>query len=347
MSHFLAEINEQPQTLRSTTNSIRAAESSLLAWIDGLKSRPIKRVIFTGMGASYYAPIPAMLYLIEQGMDAIIIDTSELLYYQMPLFNEQTLLVAISQSGRSVEVVRLVEQLKGKNIPVLGITNDPASPLAQNSDLVLALEAGQELTVSNKTYTSTLAALHLLACALSGQPLAPAYDALEQAASLVGEYLPTWNQQAQEVANTLAGVQSLILLGRGPALASAMNSALIIKESAKFPTEGMSGGQFRHGPLEVVDSRIAILMFTGAAPVRQFNLDLAAEIAKLGGRMTLIGATDNPYPQAVLIPLPTADPWLMPIFEIIPMQYLAVHFAAAQGLEAGKFRYIQKVTTKE
>ncbi|GAB4573424.1 MAG: SIS domain-containing protein [Anaerolineae bacterium] len=348
MTGFLDEIAEQPAALLRMLKTAPDSLPEVAALGRGLRAGQFRRVVFTGMGASYYAAHPALIALRQQGLDAHLIETSELLYYQRPVLDTGTLLVCISQSGRSIEIQRLVEAL-GEDVPILGITNDLASPLAQHSRATVFLNAGAEQTVSTKTYTTTLAALSLVACALGRLSTAEAEEQIASAAEAIAARLSEWRAAVAHILQPLTDVRFYAFLGRGPSLASAMTGALIVKESAKLPTEGMSAAQFRHGPLEVVDSRMAAFIFAGPAQTEALNLNLAATIADLGGHATVIGGEDLIRPAGVggvALP-PDAGHWALPVLEIVPIQFLAAALAARQGFEVGSFRYISKVTDQE
>lgn len=345
MTGFLTEIDEQPGVIRQTVEGLRSQIGVVDAWRERLRSGSVRRVIFSGMGASSFAPIPAQIDLVKHGIEALAIEASELLHYQLPLVTPDTLLVLISQSGRSVEIVRLLETLHGR-APVLAITNDAGSPLAGHSQTVLTMQAGSELTVSSKTYTCTLATLHLLVTALTGGDTgASAHEALMVADQLEAS-LPGWRDDAAGLVKRIDGSQTIEYLGRGHSMASAMTAALITKESTKFPTEGMNAAQFRHGPMEVTDRRISAFIFTGVGTTQPMMKGLAAEMSRLGGRVTTIGPT-GAVEGVPHIPVASAPDRLLPILEIAPIHHFAAAFAAHQGYVPGTFRYITKVTTTE
>ncbi len=346
MSSFADEIWEQPEALHRAVDASGPALKALSPLAARLRQGDLKRVVLTGMGSSFYAVYPTLGYLIEHGVTAIAFESSELLHYYTPLLDARTLLVAISQSGTSVEVCKLVEGLS-RQTPVVGVTNDLSSPLARRSDAVLELRAGHEVTVSSKTYTCTLAVLHLMARALAGGDLEAAVAELRCVADAINEMLPTWQRQADEMVAWLEKARFLTFLGRGPSHASAMTAALIVKETAKFPTEGLSGGQFRHGPIEVTSSELGVFIFAGPGRTRDLSLRLAEELAEKGARVAVIGDAGHAVKGALTVGAPAGDEWTVPVGEIVPIQLFAAQLAAHRGLEVGKFFYGGKVTTHE
>jgi glutamine---fructose-6-phosphate transaminase (isomerizing) len=339
------DIHEQPTALRRMVNTAGPGLNALRPYAEKLRNGAFKRVVMTGMGGSAFAIYPAQIYLIERGIQTMPVEASELLHYESSLLDPQTLLIMISQSGRSVEVQRLVERTAGK-LPVIAVTNDLSSPLAVGSEVTLNVNAGVELSVSTKTYSCTVAMLHLLARALSGAPIDAALDDVRRVADTIERMMPTWERQVDDLAGQLDANRFIVFLGRGPSRASALTSALITKETAKMPTEGMIGGQFRHGPIEVVSPGVAIVIFAGPSRTRTLDLALAADLAVRDGRVVLVGA-DQDVLGVLSIETPDVDEWTAPIAEIVPIQVLAARLAERRGIEPGKFRYIQKVTATE
>ncbi|MBI1259474.1 MAG: SIS domain-containing protein [Chloroflexi bacterium] len=335
------EIRSQPDVIRKTVQSITAALPALAPFAPDLKEG--RQVIITGMGGSFAAGTLAQFSLIENGMQAVTFESSELLYHSQHLFDRKPLIIMISQSGESREVVRLLEELDRREAkcPIIGITNTPGSTLAQRSTHTLMIQAGEEKTVSTKTYTCTLAALILLTAALTGSD---ASQQVEEAARTIEAALPGWEAQARQVAERIAKTAFIEYLGRGASRASALTAALITKETAKLPTEGMVGGQFRHGPLEVLAPEITVAIFMGSGIERTLNDGLAADIEARGAAVLRIGSTIE---HDLGFDVPPLDDFVMPLAEIIPVQLLAAELAAQRGFPVGEFRYGTKVTTTE
>lgn len=341
---FLDEIREQPDALRRVAASAPAELGALTPFAEKLRRGEFQSVIFTGMGSSLTACIPATVLLAQYGIPALTIEASEILAAYQPLLGPKTLVVTVSQSGQSAEVVRMVGELSDK-VPLIGITNTPDSPLAKRSAVTLSMHAGPEATVSTKTYTCSLAILHLAALALTGKPLAPACDAIHASADQLSGLLPAFEAQMPDIVRHIAPVHFIEFLGRGASRASALTAALITKETAKMPTEGMAGGQFRHGPWEVLAPDITVCLFCGWKSARALDLALAADILARGGKAFLIGA--GAVEGAFHTALPALDPFLAPLVEIVPVQIMAGELTRTRGFTPGQFRYSGKITTTE
>lgn len=342
MSVFMTEIFNQPDVMIETAESVKAQLTQLSEAM-----RHAKRIIFTGMGSSSSAVYPSLLRLTAGGIDVRSIEASELLYYQTQAITSETLIIVISQSGRSAEITPLLELARQKQASVLGITNTPDSPLHQQSPASLVMRAGTEATVATKTYTCTLTLLHLLTSWFLQEDLDDALHALTSLAHVIREHLPSWHLQMTTQADRWTRTGFIEYLGRGSSMASATTAALISKESIKIPTESMNAGQFRHGPIELVDEHFTGMLFIGSEPTRQFNRGLAEEIVRHGGQLVLISQIDLAIKGTEWVIMPECSPALLPFAEIIPVQLFCGEMSTRRGYEAGQFRYIAKVTIQE
>ncbi|HVO42226.1 MAG TPA: SIS domain-containing protein [Aggregatilineales bacterium] len=344
MTGFLSEVHEQPEAIHRAVDALPAELKAVAPLAEKLRRGEFSSVVFTGMGSSLSAAIPATILLAERGIPALALEASELLAAYRPLLGPKTLLVAASQSGESVETARLATELGGQ-VPLIGITNTPGSTLAKASSVHLQMHAGPEQTVSTKTYTCALAVLHLLALTLVGQPIQAACDAIHRTADQLRDLFPKFGEQIPELGSQISPVRFIEYLGRGPSRASAITGALITKETVKMPTEGMAGGQFRHGPWEVLESGITVCLFSGLKSARNLDLALAADVVARGAQAIVIGPESAPGVRHIM--LPDLDPVLAPILEIVPVQLLAAELAAAKGYQPGEFRYSGKITRVE
>lgn len=347
MTNFYDDIREQPQAIRRTIKAFESSLTVLQPYAEQLRNGTLQRVILTGMGGSFAASTLCQLMLIKAGITALVVETAELIYDYQAFFTPKTLIIAVSQSGQSVEIVRLldiVDWLKDRPT-VIGITNTEQSSLGQRSTSALLLQAGEEQSVSSKTYTCTLAAIYAVGTLLTGAPLKPCFESLNRTADTIENNLSGWSQRAQEIAAQIGkSVQAMVYLGRSASRASALAGALLTRETAKLPAEGMVGGQFRHGPLEIIAPEVAIGMFMGSGHVRELNTTLLSDLETRNANVIPIG---NEVSGPLSIEVPVLDDWLMPLVEIVPVQLLAGELATARGIVPGEFRHGTKVTTVE
>jgi glucosamine--fructose-6-phosphate aminotransferase (isomerizing) len=332
MNPYLANIHEQPDAVRTAVTEF---DSAALA---GMRGASFERIVVCGMGGSHFAGYPAWLNLTRAGLPAWHVEASELLHQAAEIINRKTLLILISQSGRSAEVLSLLDKV----VPgqVLAITNDATSPLAECANAVLQLHAGEESAVSTKTFLNTVAVTQLAARILAGQPIGVQQGELFKAADAIEQYLSAFDEHRARVEDSIGVPERLIVLGRGASLAAACTGALVLKEASKLHAEGMSAGQFRHGPLELADTRLTVLALKGEGQTQELNSRLIVDLQRYGTRAHLIGAD-------TAVAHPVAAGAGLPLVEILPLQMLSIVVAEGTGFVPGKFRHSQKVTVAE
>jgi glucosamine--fructose-6-phosphate aminotransferase (isomerizing) len=338
---YLSDVLDQPRSLEETHRLLESPPS-----LDALARRLIEgrydRVVLTGMGSSYHGLHPLHLRLVEMGVSAIMVESSELIYYQRRLLEEGTLLVLLSQSGRSAEIVRLLEETAGR-LETIGITNTADSPLARDATAAVLTHAGEEATVSCKTHLAAQMAVAWLGALLTGRGVEETRDALAATISGTRDYLAAWRAHVEGLAALLDGARAVFYFGRGPSLATVGAAGLITKEATHVPSEGMSGGAFRHGPMEILDSTVFVLGFAGDARTRALSESLVADVRAAGGRAQL-ASEDATVPA---LRLPAVPDVARPVVELLPVEMITLALAALTGREAGTFRVGGKVTTTE
>jgi len=337
---YLLDILSQPQALEDTLQALLPTKplQNLAAKLNRGK---FHRVVLTGMGSSFHALHPLNLELIRLGYTAIMVETSELVHYKSAFFDPKTLIVAVSQSGQSAEMLRLIKMNRGHS-SLIAVTNTPESPLARNADAVVLTHAGKEFSVSCKTYVTALMALQWLGAVLAERDLRRTRRELTHAAGAVASYLAGWKEYVRSLAQDWKDIRHLFLVGRGVSLAAAGTGALIVKESDHFHAEGMSSAAFRHGPFEMLSQETFVLVFSGDKKTKDLNRRLLDDVQKQGGRAELLGE-DASYPP-FRIPV---DGVVRPILEILPVQMVTLALAAQTGREPGRFELASKVTTTE
>ena len=339
---YLGDILNQARALEATLQGL--GESDALADVARrLRDGERKRVVLTGMGSSLHGLAPLHLRLVEAGLGPVSVESSELLHYQKRLLAPGTLLVLVSQSGRSAEILRLLEAVRGRDVVTLGLTNTADSPLAREATAAVITRAGAEATVSCKTYLAAQMALAWLGEVLAGGDVAAARGALQATVPGVAAYLAAWRPHVEWLAERLLGVRAVYYTGRGPSLAAALSAGLITKESTRRPSEGMSSAAFRHGPMEMLDGNVFLLAFAGAAHTRALNEALVADVRANGAR-AFLAAEDAPEEA---LRLPAVGDLARPVVELLPVEMITLALAALEGREAGRFERVTKVTTTE
>jgi len=338
---YLRDLLNQPQALEDTLQGLNESRE-LKDLAKCLNKGKFQKIVLTGMGSSFHALHPLSLELVAAGLTPVMVETSELVHYQNRLLDDKTLVLAVSQSGHSVEMVRLIEGNR-RHAAVIAVTNTPNSPLANSADATVLTKAGREFSVSCKTYVAALMTLKWLGDVLTQRDLRLTRLQLMQVAPAVSDYLLGWQQHVSALAKRLAGIRHLFLVGRGSSLATVGTGALIVKESDHFHAEGMSSAAFRHGPLEMLGPGMFVLVFAGEEKTRDLNVRLLQDILEQDDRAELVGEIAS----AAAFQVPHLSPSLTPILEILPVQMITLALAAQVGREPGRFELATKITTIE
>jgi glutamine---fructose-6-phosphate transaminase (isomerizing) len=354
---FVDEIRQQPGALRDAVEYYRSGEGwaaldrlSTLGREAAVQSRGSGPVVFTGMGSSFYAADVAQPRLSAAGIDARTWEAGEWLHYGPPEPPAGTLVVAVSQSGESIETRALAERLAGRT-PLVAVTNEPASRLARAADVVLPMRAGHEEMISTKTYTNTLGVLHLAAGALLGETLDTAVSALLTAAEAMEQALsPELEPLIRQAAEWLDEAGARHAIARGPCLATARGGALILGEGAHLAVTALPAASFRHGPMELAGAGHAALLVVPASPTRALMERLIEDLVRAGSRV--VAFVDGPLPvqDSKLVSIGIGrglDESLFPLPAAIVVERLLAVVAERRGLIPGQFQYGGKITDQE
>lgn len=338
---YLSDILDQPRALRDTLSALWSSPS-LSGIVHAIKAANYDQIVLTGMGGSYLVLYPLFLTLTKLGLPVRMAETSELIHFMPHLINSRNLLVVVSQSGRSGEIVRLVKD--NSNRPkIMAITNDASSPLAEGADIAALILAGPEASGACKTTTATLLALALIGQALTNDDMASTHSLFDPIVPAVETYLGNFREHVDQLSEALRGCRHMFITGRGPSLPAAGIGGMLMKETAHFHSEGMGSAAFRHGPFEMLRPDCFVLVFEGDAAVAPLNNSLVVDVRSTGARAQLI----SPSAELSALRLPEVPAEIRPILEMLPLQMVSLALAALDGREAGKFERIGKTTTEE
>jgi glucosamine--fructose-6-phosphate aminotransferase (isomerizing) len=340
------EILEQPDVIG---RQLARGDDALDAIAIELRERGVDSVVIAARGTSDHAAIYAQyLFGTLHRLPVALAAPSILSIYGVAPRFARCLVIGISQSGASPDVVGIVEAARGQGAPTIAITNDPGSALAQAAQHVLALDAGPEQAIAaTKTYTASLLAVARLAVSLlEPRARAEARAAIAGVARSVTAALET-EAVAAEHAAAMAAADRLVVLGRGYEYATAREWGLKLKELARVFADPYSVADFEHGPVTLVEPGIPVLAVVpsgpGATDVAGFLRELRAT-----HRADLLVCSDDPAIRSLAqrsIPLPAAIPaWLRPVVSIVPAQLFAYHLTRARGLDPDAPRGLSKVT---
>jgi glutamine---fructose-6-phosphate transaminase (isomerizing) len=349
-----SELAESPLVVGRLLESAQPRLAQLAA---AARERGVDLVVVAARGTSDHAATYAQYVLGERNRLPVALAAPSLasLYGHGPRFG-RALVVGISQSGRSPDVVGVVEDGRAQGALTLAITNDPASPLAEAAEVVVPLGAGPELAVAaTKTYVAELVVVALLSEALAaaeGGSDVPAGSAQRPPdPSLAG--LPAAIEAAidlepgiREIAHERAGMVRCAVLGRGYQYATVREWALKLKEVAGVAADAYSAADFEHGPISMVEPGFPILAVATTGPALAGMTELLGRLRGQGADLLVmsdVAAVRGLAPASVALPANVPE-WLSPIVSIVPCQLFAYHFALASGHDPETPRNVHKVT---
>ncbi|MFZ0531566.1 MAG: SIS domain-containing protein [Anaerolineales bacterium] len=343
-SELLSEIYEQPEAIRHMLKG----EAERVAWISQqLSPRVFSYALVAARGTSDNAARYGQYILgAINRLPVALAAPSLFTRYHTPPHLEGSLVIGISQSGQSPDIVSVIEEGRRQGAPTIAITNDLESPLAQAAEYKIGLGVGKEHSIAaTKTYTAQLTALALLALSLKETPIH--LDPLEAIPEALAEALNS-EPQAEEAAKSLAASDHTVFIGRGFNYSTAWEISLKCKELANIQAEPYSSADFLHGPIAIVDEGFPVNLISMGDTFREELNSLGKTLHARGAKLITIG--DAPIDgqvagQDLFIPVPSGLPeWLSPIVAIVPGQLLAYHLSKARGFDPDLPRVIRKVT---
>ena len=339
-SRFFDELAGQPEALRRLIAAYDSPEGR--ARLAGLPAAPPDWLL--GMGASYHAAQAGAHYWRQRGWPARAYEATEVLLGEAGPLGQAQHVVYISQSGASAEVTPVLDGLSPA-ARVTALTNAVDSPLARRAQTVLPLLAGDEQTVATKTFANSVAALWLLGQHWSQGINSADFALLAGVADQLAALVARAPSLAEQWLTHLAGAKSYAVIGAGLQAVTARHAAMVIMEWLKVPALHASVGAFRHGPIEIAQPGLGVLVFVAPGPAYTSSCQLAQELERYGASVLLVElgharrpAEPTPGEQAVLLDL-------SPILDIVPVQIFVEALARARGQAPG-FRYIEKVVTQ-
>ncbi len=320
-AHFtLKEIYEQPETV------LKAGEKSN----DSIEKtaeliKDAKNIYVTGSGSSYNSALIAKQILSKYvKIKAEPVMSSEL-QFAPDSIEENSIIIAISQSGESADVLDAVKIAKQRNCKIVGIVNLMTSSLAREADIVIGMNCGPEIGVAaTKSFTSQLVILYKIVQKLSNNSITINFENFSQSILKILEN----TTEIQSIAKELKEISDIYILGRGINYPIAIETALKLKELTYIHAEGIAGGELKHGPLALMDSNVFVIVINPNDMTYSDTLTSAREIKARGAK--IIGVSDiESDVYDYWIEMPKIDEVLYPISEIIPIQLLS-YFAALE-----------------
>ncbi|MCO6451722.1 MAG: glutamine--fructose-6-phosphate transaminase (isomerizing) [Caldilineales bacterium] len=360
--HFMQkEIFEQPTAITDTirgridfvTGEVTLNELNL----SGEVARALHKVTIVACGTSYYSGLVGKILIENLARLPVEVDYGSEFRYRNPILDDKTLVVAITQSGETVDTLAALEEAQHHNARTAAIVNAVGSQAARVADGVIYMQAGPEIGVaSTKAFTTSLVDQFLLAMYLGQQRgVLDQETSLQLASELamlpdkVGRTLEN-DELYREIAREYANYHNFLYLGRGVNYPTAREGALKLKEISYIHAEGYPAGEMKHGPIALIDEN----MPTVVVAVRDRVYDkMLSQVEQVKARNGKVIAIVNPGDEIVaekadtLIEVPATVEWLAPVVAVTPLQLLAYHIAVWHGSDVDQPRNLAKSVTVE
>lgn len=360
--HFLLkEIHEQPDAILDTIRAAAELDPPSLHLSDlplsDAQLQNVNRAVLVGMGTSYHACMIGRTYIERlAGIPAEFENASEFRYRE-PIIDQRTLVIAVGQSGESVDTLAAMQEAKQRGALLVTICNTPGSQAVRMADGTVFMRCGPEIAVaSTKTLVGSYVALYLLACRLgeargylSKEGMAKALADLSLAPQILGEALKS-EAEARTIAQEFYAFDHFLFLGRGLQFPVAMEGALKLKEVSYIHAEGYAAAEMKHGPISLIDNRMPVVAIAPRDEHYEKMLSNVAEVrARDGIIIALASAGDHEIEDKAhfVIRVPEAPPLLRPLATVVPLQFLAYYIALLRGCDIDQPRNLAKTVTVE
>jgi len=359
--HFMQrEIFEQPTSVRNAMRGRidRDQWCAVLSDLDPIAKqlRRIRRIIITACGTSWHAGLIGECMIEEFARIPVEVEYASEFRYRNPVIEDNTLVVAITQSGETADTLAALREAKRLGATTLALCNVVASTIAREADACLYLHAGLEIGVaSTKAFTSQLVVLYLLNLYLArmrGLSSAHAADMIRslEAVPAQVEQILAEDEMIRDLADRYEYVRNVLYLGRGYNFPVALEGALKLKEISYIHAEGYPAAEMKHGPIALIDRDMPTVVIAPRDSVYDKIHGNIEEIKARGGRVILLatrGDRELARKCRHVIHIPEAPEALVPLLSVVPLQLLAYHIAVARGCDVDKPRNLAKSVTVE
>ncbi len=358
--YMLKEIFEQPNSLRNCFRGrIDAREGRIvLGGLTGAHKALVngRRFVLTGQGTAYHAALVGD-YLLEDLAKVVTEATyASEFRYRNPIIEDNTVAVAISQSGETIDTLHAIREAKEKGATVMGIVNVVGSTIARETDAGIYLHAGPEIGVaSTKAFTAQIATLTMLAMYLGRRKFMSQSQTQELIEGLLAipeqmERVLTQSAQVKTIAETFCERENWLFLGRGYHYPVALEGALKIKEISYIHAEGMPAAEMKHGPIALISKGMPVVFIATKGSQYDKVISNIEEVKARGGVIIAVATEGDErikqYSDHVITIPHTLEP-LQPILSVVPLQLLAYHAAVVRGCNVDKPRNLAKSVTVE
>ena len=360
--HFmLKEIFDQPKAIADTLIGRLSDNGQVL--LDELhmsddEIKAIKRISVIACGTAYHAGMVAKYAIEKWAKVPVDVEIASEYRYRDPIVDKDSLVIAISQSGETMDLLMAVRHAKASGARVLAVCNTNSSTIPRESDAVLYTHAGPEIAVaSTKAFLTQIVAVYLIGLklaqvrgALSDQEIRGLYDEMLELPGKVEQILETI-EPLRELTRKFATNDTVLFLGRGVEYPIALEGALKLKELAYIHAEGFAGGELKHGPIALIEEGTAVIAILPTADEHALDEKMLSNIQEVkarGARVIVIAPEGADVIGAEhIIRIPVASPLFQPVLVTVPLQVFAYEIAVARGTDVDQPRNLAKSVTVE
>jgi glucosamine--fructose-6-phosphate aminotransferase (isomerizing) len=360
--HFMQkEIYEQGRSVTDTIRG-RADFERGEVWLEGLKlsaeeARGLAKIVIVACGTSAYAGLVGKFILEALARLPVEVDYGSEFRYRDPIIDGRTAVLAITQSGETVDTLAAMEEARAKGARLWAIVNVIGSQAHRISDGTIVMHAGPEIGVaSTKAFTASLTDLYLLGCylgalrgVLAGDRLWRQVNHLASLPELVGRVLEHGDEYAR-LAQIYHDREHFLFLGRGINYPIALEGALKLKEISYIHAEGYPAGEMKHGPIALIDEAMPVVAIAVRDHVYDKMISQVEQVKARGGTVIALateGDTDIAAKADHVLYVPPTTALLSPVVNVIPMQLLAYYTALRRGCDVDQPRNLAKSVTVE
>ena len=362
--HFMhKEIHEQPRAVADTLRG-RVLLSEGDVFFEGWSPSPAQaagwsKVTILACGTSWHAGLAGKAMVESLARLPVEVELASEFRYRNPLVGPEHLVLAISQSGETLDTLAALREAKSRGAFTLAVCNVMGSAMTREAHASLLTNAGPEIGVaSTKAFTTQLATLYLIAVKLGrlrGQlGVAEAQDELTHLVEIPKHLEEALRVEAEvkRVARLYQGAQDFLFLGRGPMYPVALEGALKLKEVSYIHAEGYAGGEMKHGPIALIDSRMPVVVLAPRDPPLPYGkmLGNVEEVRARGGNVIAVVDEDDHAVDGLaqeVLRIPPTRALLAPLVAVVPLQLLAYHVADLRGNDVDQPRNLAKSVTVE
>lgn len=361
-SHFmLKEIFEQPKAVADTLIG-RLTDNNQIE-LDELKMsdeeiRSLKKIVVIACGTAYHAGMISKYAIEKWAKISVEVEIASEYRYRDPIIDSQTLVIAISQSGETMDTLMALRHAKAAGARVLAICNTNSSTIPRESDAVLYTHAGPEIAVaSTKAFLTQVVAVYLIGLhlaqvrkQLTDIEVADLYNELLELPAKIEAILETV-EPLRALTRTFAKSSSVLFLGRNVGFPAALEGALKLKELAYMHAEGFAGGELKHGPIALIEEGTPVIAIVPAGHEHALDEKMLSNIqeVKARGAQVIVIAEEGAEVTgaAHVIRIPVAPALFQPVLATVPLQVFAYEMAIARGNDVDQPRNLAKSVTVE